>query len=45
MREIRESGANVTVKSARHSLKHPLPSVSTEEGMQIDKSDAHSANA
>jgi hypothetical protein len=35
----------VTVERGLHSEKQELPSFSTEEGMQIDESDEHQANA
>jgi hypothetical protein len=39
-----EPGSNVTVESIEHSQKHPRPSISTEEGMQIDESDEQCLN-
>jgi hypothetical protein len=35
----------VTIERDKHSLKHKLHSFSTEEGMQIDKSDEQFAKA
>jgi hypothetical protein len=39
MSESLESGSNLTVESALHSLKQALPMTSTERGMQMDESD------
>jgi hypothetical protein len=39
--ESLESDSNVTVERDSHSRKDELPSVSTEEGIQIDESDEH----
>jgi hypothetical protein len=35
----------VTVERESHPQKDPLPSVSTDEGMQIDESDEQKQNA
>jgi hypothetical protein len=35
----------VRIEREWHPEKHSLPSLSTEEGMQIDESDGHEENA
>jgi hypothetical protein len=43
--ESLELDSNVTVERDLQSEKHASPRLSTEEGMQIDKSDEQSQNA
>jgi hypothetical protein len=45
LHESLEPESNVTVERDRHSLKQKPQSFSTEEGMQMDGSAEHSANA
>jgi division protein CdvB (Snf7/Vps24/ESCRT-III family) len=45
MRESRESPSNITVKRDLHSLKQLLKSWTTDEGMEIDKSESQCQNA
>jgi hypothetical protein len=43
--ESAEGDSKFTVERDRHSRKHSLQSVSTDEGMQNDESDEHLENA
>jgi hypothetical protein len=45
MRESREAGSKRISERDEQSLKQDIPSVSTDEGIQMDESDSHLAKA
>jgi hypothetical protein len=45
MQESFETDSNVSVESDEHPPKQSAPSVSTEDGMQIDDGDEHPESA